>query len=85
MRLFPAPETPIAIRSSKSPYTTAARAKVNPSPTNEMLVSSSNHVLNVYPTVIPKYSLISQNPPLFTCEKISEPEPVASTSNFGLT
>ena len=41
--------------------------------------------MKVCPTVIPKYSLISQKPPSFTCEKISEPEPVASTSNSGLT
>src|SRR5471032_420615 len=69
--------------SFESPYTTVASAKVSPKPITEIIVSQSDHVLNVCPTVMPKYSLTSQKPPSFTCEKISEPEPVASTSNSG--
>src|SRR5260370_4432592 len=34
---------------------------------------------------MPKSSLISQKPPSFTCEKISDPEPVANTRNSELT
>src|SRR5471032_3264302 len=71
--------------SFESPYTTVASAKVSPKPITEIIVSQSDHVLNVCPTVMPKYSLTSQKPPSFTCEKISEPHPVASTSNSALT
>src|SRR5471032_2988213 len=71
--------------SFESPYTTVASAKVSPKPITEIIVSQSDHVLNVCPTVMPKYSLTSQKPPSFTCEKISEPQPVASTSNSALT
>src|SRR5258706_12226232 len=37
--------------------------------------------LMVYPTVIPKYSLTSQNPASLTWEKNNEPAPTASTTN----
>ena len=50
-----------------------------------MIVSNTDQVLSVCPTVIPKYSLINQNPASFTCEKTNEPEPVASTKSSGLT
>src|SRR6202034_156143 len=76
---------PFRSESFNTPYKTVASAKVRPKPIKEMMVSSSDHVLNVCPTVMPKYSLINQNPPSLTCEKISEPEPVANTSNSGRT
>jgi hypothetical protein len=41
-------------------------------PTTEMIVSITDQVLMVCPTVIPKYSLTSQNPASLTCEKNSE-------------
>ncbi len=54
-------------------------------PSTEIIVSSTDQVFSVCPTVIPKYSLISQKPASFTCEKINDPEPVANTKSSGLT
>ena len=45
-----------------------------------MIVSMTDQVLIVSSTVIPKYSFTSQKPASFTCEKNSEPDPIASTS-----
>jgi hypothetical protein len=42
-------------------------------PTTEMIVSITDQVLMVCPTLIPKYSLTSQNPASLTCEKNSDP------------
>ena len=42
-------------------------------PTTEITVSMIDQVLIVWPTLIPKYSLTSQNPASFTCEKNSDP------------
>src|SRR5690349_12877097 len=50
-------------------------------PTTEMIVSMIDQVLMVWPTVMPKYSLTSQNPASLTCEKNSEPHPIASASS----
>src|SRR3954471_17494475 len=50
-------------------------------PTTEMIVSIRDQVLMVWPTVIPKYSLTSQNPASLTCEKNSEPAPTDSTTS----
>lgn len=47
-----------------------------------MIVSQTVHVLKVCGTVMPKYSFTSQKPPSFTCERISEPAPAASTSEI---
>src|SRR3954452_5199509 len=55
---------------------TITRAK----PNTEMTVSMTDHDLIVSPTVSPKYSLTSQKPASLTCEKNSEPQPIASTS-----
>src|SRR4051812_16298089 len=55
------------------------------SPTKPMLVSSTVHVLNVCVTVKLKLSFTNQNPPSFTCEKNSDPAPIASTSNSRCT
>ena len=46
-----------------------------------MIVSITDQVLMVCPTVIPKYSLTSQNPASLTWEKNSEPAPTASASS----
>ena len=45
-----------------------------------IIVSITDQVLMVCPTVIPKYSLTSQNPASLTCEKNSDPQPMASTT-----
>src|SRR4051812_18902282 len=49
-----------------------------------MMVSATVHVLSVWGTVMPKNSLISQNPASLTCDSISAPDPVASTSSSAL-
>src|SRR6186997_1176873 len=46
-----------------------------------MTVSITDQDLIVSPTVRPKYSLTSQNPASLTCEKNSDPQPMASTSS----
>src|SRR4051795_12524148 len=45
------------------------------------MVSISDQVFTVCPTVIPKYSLTSQKPASLTWEKNSEPAPTASTTS----
>src|SRR6478609_9453718 len=50
-------------------------------PVTDSTVSISDQVLMVWPTVIPKYSLTSQNPASLTWEKNSEPAPTASTTS----
>ena len=45
-----------------------------------MIVSITDQVLMVWPTVIPKYSFTSQNPASLTWLKKSEPAPMARTS-----
>src|SRR3954469_25092730 len=46
-----------------------------------MIVSITDQLLMVSPTVIPKYSFTSQKPASFTCEKNSDPAPTANTIN----
>src|SRR3954452_14891944 len=46
-------------------------------PTTEMIVSITDQLLMVCPTLIPKYSFTSQKPASLTCEKNSEPAPMA--------
>src|SRR5215212_10148062 len=46
-----------------------------------MIVSITDQLLMVSPTVIPKYSLTSQKPASLTWEKNSEPAPTASASS----
>src|SRR3954471_16558538 len=46
-----------------------------------MIVSITDQLLIVCPTVIPKYSLTSQKPASLTWEKNSEPAPTASASS----
>src|SRR3954452_17056950 len=46
-----------------------------------MIVSITDQLLIVWPTVIPKYSLTSQKPASLTCEKNSDPAPTARASN----
>src|SRR3954471_5264103 len=46
-----------------------------------MIVSITDQLLIVSPTVIPKYSLTSQKPASLTWEKNSEPAPTASASS----
>src|SRR4051812_30498966 len=50
-------------------------------PVTDSTVSMSDQVLMVWPTVMPKYSLTSQNPASLTCEKNTEPAPTASTTS----
>src|ERR1044071_2053115 len=45
-----------------------------------MIVSITDQVLMVCPTVIPKYSFTSQKPASLTCEKNNDPHPMASAS-----
>jgi len=54
-------------------------------PSTDRIVSITVQDLNVSTTVSPKYSLTSQNPASFTCERINDPEPVARTINSRLT
>src|SRR5437868_10971287 len=63
--------------------TTVASARVSSSAITEMSVSHTDQVLKVWATVMLKYSFTSQKPPSFTCERISEPAPVVSTSSSG--
>src|SRR5881397_2377661 len=56
-------------------------SSVNASPATPMIVSATVHVLSVCGTVMLKNSLMSQKPASFTCESMSEPAPVASTSS----
>src|SRR3954447_6095958 len=46
-----------------------------------MIVSITDQLAIVCPTVIPKYSLTSQNPASLTCEKNSDPAPTARASS----
>ena len=46
--------------------TTAETSIIIASPTTDNTVSINDHVLNVCPTLIPKYSLTNQNPASFT-------------------
>src|SRR3954466_3724013 len=57
---------------------------VKPNPATPIIVSATVQVLKVCGTVMLKNSLISQNPASFTCESISAPAPVASTSSSAL-
>ena len=50
-------------------------------PQTDSAVSMSDQLLMVCPTEIPKYSLMSQKPASLTCEKKTEPQPIARTSN----
>src|SRR4051812_5267736 len=60
---------------------TRSRSSTKTIPQTEMMVSITDQVLMFWPTVRPKYSLTSQKPASFTCEKNSDPEPTASTSS----
>ena len=50
-----------------------------------MIVSQIDQLFIVWATLMLKYSFTSQKPPSFTCEKTSEPAPVAMVSSSGLT
>ena len=50
-------------------------------PDTEMMVSSNDQVKKVSLTVNPKYSLNIQNPASLTCDKITLPAPMASTTH----
>ena len=56
-------------------------SRTTPRPLTDNRVSINDQVLMVCPTVIPKYSLTSQNPASLTWEKDSEPAPTASTTS----
>ncbi len=58
---------------------------MNPSPATEIMVSSNVHVANVSFMLNPKYSLNIQKPASLTCEAMTLPAPVASTTNARLT
>src|SRR6478752_1387201 len=60
---------------------TRSRSRTMPRPLTDNRVSINDQVLMVCPTVIPKYSLTSQNPASLTWEKNSEPAPTASTTS----
>src|SRR5579872_4038328 len=48
------------------------------------MVSITVQLLSVSPTLNPRYSFTNQNPPSFTCDKITDPAPIAMTSNSRL-
>src|SRR6185295_9047572 len=56
-------------------------SNTQPKATIDMTVSSTVQVRSASGTDKFRYSLTSQNPPSFTCESRSEPEPIAKTSN----
>src|SRR3954462_7014784 len=60
--------------------TTSDSSSTPTRPTTEMIVSITDQLLMVWPTVIPKYSLTSQKPASLTWEKNSEPAPMARAS-----
>lgn len=59
----------------------AETSRTRSSPQTDSTVSMKDQLLMVAPTEIPKYSLMSQKPASLTCEKKTEPQPIASTSN----
>src|ERR1700684_2993672 len=65
--------------------TTQDRTTVKISAITEMIVSQTDQVFMVCATLMLKYSFTSQNPPSFTCEKISDPAPVAIANSSGCT
>src|SRR3954453_20832874 len=62
-------------------YTKTDTSSTPSRPTTEMIVSITDQLLIVWPTVIPKYSLTSQKPASLTCEKNSDPASTARASN----
>src|SRR6185437_16231872 len=60
-------------------------ANANTSPHTAIIVSQIDQDFSVSGTLKLKYSFTSQNPPSFTCEKISAPAPVAIASSSGRT
>src|ERR1700756_3978030 len=66
-------------------HTTAESPSTSKSPATEIIVSQIDQVFIVCGTLMLKYSFTSQNPPSFTCEKISEPAPFAIASSSGRT
>lgn len=60
------------------------RSTIN-NPVTEMIVSSTVQIFNVCFTFKSKYSLNIQNPASLTCDAASEPAPIASAINTGLT
>src|SRR4051812_8072400 len=60
---------------------TMPRTRTQTRPVTDSTVSMSDQVLMVWPTVIPKYSLTSQNPASLTWEKNSDPAPTARTTS----
>src|SRR6478735_12047251 len=58
---------------------TRLRSRTTTSAVTDRTHSMRDHVLNVWPTVILKYSLTSQNPASFTWLRNTEPAPIAST------
>ena len=59
--------------------TTRLSTSTKTRPLTEMIVSMTDQVLMVWPTLRPKYSLTSQKPASLTWEKNSEPAPMART------
>ena len=59
-------------------HTTSASA------VSEMIVSMIVQVFRVWTTVSPRYSFTNQNPPSLTCESVTDPAPIATTSNSRL-
>src|SRR5882724_9918906 len=49
----------------------------------EMTVSSTDHVLKVSLVLVPKYDFTSQNPASLTCEKNTDPAPMAIATHSG--
>src|ERR1019366_627591 len=62
-------------------HTMCDKSSTSPRPITEMMVSITDQVLMVCPTVSPKYSFTNQKPASLTCEKKSDPAPIASTTS----
>lgn len=62
-------------------WTTTLSARTTTRPVTDRIVSMIDQLLIVWTTERPKNSLTSQNPASLTCEKNTEPAPIASTSS----
>src|SRR6185503_2918161 len=60
-------------------YISAFRARTRSSAVTEAIGSRIVQVVNVGATDMLKYSFPNQNPPSFTCERMSDPAPTATT------
>src|SRR5579884_1772161 len=75
----------LPLGATRRQCTAVPSARITTMDTLDRIVSITDQDARVCLTSIPKNSLTSQNPASFTCEKNSEPEPMASASSGALT